>query len=82
MQITHINKIELLLRNNVAERYQQLNISDCTHSLFKSPTLEIELAIAHATLIAAFKKEIYDSLEHGCCCCKHLHQRKAVSVVR
>ena len=82
MQITGINKIELLLRNNVAERYQQLNVDDCPHSLFKSPTLEMDLAIAHAALIAAFEKEIYDFPEHACCCCERLHQRKSVSVVR
>ena len=74
MQITGINKIELLLRNNVAERYQQLNVDDCPHSLFKSPTLEMDLAIAHAALIAAFEKEIYDFPEHACCCCERLHQ--------
>ena len=42
----------------------------------------MDLAIAHAALIAAFEKNIYDFPEHACCCCEHLHQRKSVSVVR
>ena len=58
MQITGINKIELLLGNNIADRYQQLNVDDCPHSLFKSQTLEMDLVIAHAALITAFEKEI------------------------
>ena len=57
-------------------------MDDCPHSFFKSPTLEMDLLIAHAALIAAFKKEIYDFPEHACCCCECLHQRKLVSVVR
>ena len=36
MLITDVKLIELLLENNVAERYQQLNVDDCPHSLFKS----------------------------------------------
>ena len=79
MQITGINKVKLLLGNIVAERYQQLNVDDCPHSLFKSP---MDLAIAHAALIAAFEKKIYDFPEHACCCCERLHKRKSVSVVR
>ena len=43
-----ITDVELLLGNNIAERYQQLNVDDCPHSLFKSLTLEMDLAIAHA----------------------------------
>ena len=82
MQITNVKKVELLLGNNIAERYQQLNVDDCPHSLFKSPTLEMDLAIAHAALISAFEKEINDFPEHACCCCERLHQRKSVSVVR
>ena len=43
----------------------------------------MDLAIAHAALIAAFEKEINDFPEHACCCCcERLHQRKSVSVVR
>ena len=82
MHITDVKKEELLLGNNIAERFQQLNVDDCPHSLFKSPTLEMDLAIAHAALIAAFEKEINDFPEHACCCCERLHQRKSVSVVR
>ena len=82
MQITDIKKIELLLGNNIAERYQLLNVDACPHSLFKSPTLEMDLAIAHATWIAAFEKEINDFPEHPCCCCEGLHQRTSVSAVR
>ena len=82
MQFTDVKKVELLLGNNIAERYQQLNVDDCPHSLFKSPTLEMDLAIAHAALISAFEKEINDFPEHACCCCERLHQRKSVSVVR
>ena len=82
MQITDVKKVETLLGNNIAERYQQLNVDDCPHSLFKSPTLDMDLAIAHAALIAAFEKEINDFPEHACCCCERLHQRKSVSVVR
>ena len=48
MHITDVKLIELLLGNNIAERYQQLNVDDCPHSLYKSPTLEMGLAIAHA----------------------------------
>ena len=82
MQFTDVKKVELLLGSNIAERYQQLNVDDCPHSLFKSPTLEMDLAIAHAALISAFEKEINDFPEHACCCCERLHQRKSVSVVR
>ena len=82
MHITDVKKVELLLGNNIAERFQQLNVDDCPHSLFKSPTLEMDLAIAHAALIAAFEKEINDFPEHDCCYCERLHQRKSVSVVR
>ena len=82
MQITDVKKVELLLGNNIAERYQQLNVDGCPHSSFKSPTLEMDLAIAHAALIAAFEKEINYFPEHACCCCERLHQRKSVSVVR
>ena len=42
----------------------------------------MDLAIAHAALIAAFEKEIYHFPEHTCCFCEHLHQRKSVSVIR
>ena len=71
MQITDVKKVELLLGNNIAERYQQLNVNDCPHS---SPTLEMDLAIAHAALISVFEKEINDFPEHACCCCERLHQ--------
>ena len=74
MQFTDIKKVELLLGNNISERYQQVNVDDCPHSLFKSPKLEMDLAIAHAALISAFEKEIYDFPEHACCCCERLHQ--------
>ena len=56
MQITDINKRELLVGKSIAERYQQLHVDDCPHLLFKSPTLEMDLVIAHAALIAAFEK--------------------------
>ena len=42
----------------------------------------MDLAIAHAALIAAFEKEIYHFPEHTCCFCEHLHQRKSMSVIR
>ena len=51
LMLITVKQIELLLGNNVAERYQQLNVDECPHSLFKSPTLKIDLAIAHAALI-------------------------------
>ena len=34
----------------------------------------MDLTIAHAALIAAFEKEIYDFPEHACCSCERLHQ--------
>ena len=69
IQITNVKKVELPLGNNIAERYQQLNVDDCPHSLFKSPTLEMDLAVAHAALISAFEKEINDFPEKvGVCC--------------
>ena len=38
----------------------------------------MDLAIAHAALIAAFEKKTNDFPEHACCCCcEHLHQRKS-----
>lgn len=40
----------------------------------------MELALAHAALIARYEKEI-DFPEHACICCEPLHQRKSVSVV-
>ena len=51
LMLITVKQIELLLGNNIAERYQQLNVDDCPHSLFKSLTLEMDLAIAHAALI-------------------------------
>ena len=48
LMLITFKQIELLLGNNIAERHQQLNVDDCPHSLFKSPTLEMDLAIAHA----------------------------------
>ena len=36
----------------------------CLDSL-RRPTLETELAITHAALIAGYEKEIYDFPEHG-----------------
>ena len=56
MQITGINKRELLVGKSIAERYQQHNVDDCPQPMFKSPTLEMDLAIAHAALVAAFEK--------------------------
>ena len=42
----------------------------------------MDLAIIHATLNAAFEKEINDFPEHACCCGERLHHIKPVSVVR
>ena len=72
--------VKSLLSCDVEEKYQKLTPVDCSDSL-RRPTLETELAIAHAALIAGYEKEIYDFPEHACICCERLHQRKSVSVV-
>ena len=51
----------MLLDNNIAERYEQLNVDDCPQSLFKSPALEMDLVIAHA----AFIDYVHCSLKYG-----------------
>ena len=75
-----ITGVKSLLSCDVEEKYQKLTPVDCSDSL-RRPTLETELAIAHAALIAGYEKEIYDFPEHACICCERLHQRKSVSVV-
>ena len=72
--------VKSLLSCDVEEKYQKLTPVDCSDSL-RRPTLETELAIAHAALIAGYEKEVYDFPEHACICCERLHQRKSVSVV-
>ena len=73
-----ITGIQSLLSCDVEEKYHKLKSSDLA---LRRPTLETELAIAHAAVIAGFEKEIYDFPENVCICCERLHQRKSVSVV-
>ena len=73
--ITHV---ESLLSCNVEQNYQKLKSTDLS---LRRPSLETELAIAHAALIAGYEKEIYDFPENVCICCERLHQRKSVSIV-
>ena len=67
-----------LLSCDVDEKYEDLKSSDLP---LRKPTLETELSIVHAALIAGYEKKIYDFPEHTCICCERLHQRKSVSVV-
>jgi hypothetical protein len=78
-RLLQITQVESLLSCNVEQNYQKLIPVQC--SALRRPNLEMELAIAHAALIAGFEKEIDDFPEHACICCERLHQRKSVSVV-
>ena len=73
-----ITGVQSLLSCNVEGKYHKLKSSELA---LRRPTLETELAIAHAAVIAGFEKEINDFPENVCICCKRLHQRKSVSVV-
>ena len=70
--------VKSLLSCDVDEKYEDLQSSDLP---LRRPTLETELSIVHAALIAGYEKEIYDFSEHTCICCERLYQRKSVSVV-
>ena len=76
--LVKITGVESILSYDVDEKYHKLKSSDLA---LRRPSLETELAIAHAAVIAGFEKEIYDFPEHACICCERLHQRKSVSVV-
>ena len=78
-RLLQIAQVQSLLSCNVEQNYQKLTAVHC--SALRRPNLEMELAIAHAALIAGFEKEIDDFPEHACICCERLHQRKSVSVV-
>ena len=73
-----VTGIQSLLSCDVEEKYEKLKSSDLP---LRRPSLETELAIAHAAVIAGFEKEIYDFPENVCICCERLNQRKSVSVV-
>ena len=72
--------VKSFLSCDLEEKYQKLTPVDCSDSL-RRPTVETELAIAHAALIAGYEKEIYDFPEHVCIHCERQHQSKSVSVV-
>ena len=76
-RLIKITGIQFLLSCDVEEKYQKLKFSDLP---LRRPSLEMELAITHAAVIAGFEKEIYDFPENVCICCERLHQRKSVSV--
>ena len=80
-RLLQITQIESLLSCNVEQNYQKLTPVQFSDLALRRPNLEVELAIAHAALIAGFEKEIHDFPEHVCICCERLHQRKSVSVV-
>ena len=64
------------------EFYQKLSETvECSDLGLRWPTLENELVIVHAALIAGFEMEIDDFPVNACICCERLHQRKSVSVV-
>ena len=73
-----ITGVQSLLSCDVEGKYHKLKSSEL---VLRRPTLETELAIAHAAVIAGFEKEINDFPENVCICCKRLHHRKSVSVV-
>ena len=60
-RLLQITQVESLLSCNVEQNYPPVQCS--------RPNIEMDLAIAHAALIA----------EHVCICCDRLHQRKSVS---
>ena len=70
-----ITGTQSLLSCDVEEKYHKLKSSDLP---LRRPSLERELAIAHATVIAGFE---YDFPENVCIYCERLHQRKSISVV-
>ena len=78
--LMRITRLKSLLSPTVDDNYQKVAV-ECSDLGLRRPTLETELVIAHAALIAGFEKEIYDFPEHVCISCERLHQRKSVSVV-
>ena len=79
MEITNVEKLETLLSNDVDSSDEQ---STDVKSVLRQPSLEMQLLITHASLIAELEKEIYDFPEYVCCSCERLHQRKSVTVVK
>ena len=73
--------LESLLCSGLSRKYQQLPVVECPDSDLRRPTLEMDLAIVHAAVIAGFEKEVNDFPVHVCVCCERLHQRKSVSVI-
>ena len=80
-RLLKITRVESLLSYNVDEKYQKLTAVQSSDLALRRPTLEMELTISHAALIAGYEKEIDDFPEHVCICCERLHQRKSASVV-
>ena len=79
MEITNVEKLETLLSNDVESSYEQ---STDVKSALRQPSLETNLFITHAGIIAQLEKEINDFPEYVCCSCERLHQRKSVTVVK
>ena len=52
--------VKSLLSCDIDERYEDLQSSE---SPLRRPTLETELSIVHAALIAGYEKELYDFLK-------------------
>ena len=78
MKLLHVETVESLFCSGVAEQY---TVVECPDSALRRPTLEMDLAIMHAAVIAGFEKEVNDVPVHVCVCCERLHQRKSVSVI-
>ena len=57
MEITNVEKLETLLSNDVDSSYEQ---STDVKSVLRQPSLETQLLITHASLIAELENEIYD----------------------
>ena len=73
-----MRSLKPLLSCDVEDKCQNLQSSDLP---LRRSTLETDLTIAHAALIAGFEKEIYDFSKYACICCERLHQRKSVYIV-
>ena len=80
MEITKLNDFEALLSNEVETTYEQC--TEAAKSQLLQPGVEIQLLTKHVQLITELEKEINDYLEHVCCSCECLHQRKSITQVK
>ena len=82
MKISHMEKFQTLLSNEVEANYEQCSEAKCIDSFLRQPNLEGQLYVTYAKLITELEKEVNDYPEHVCCSCERLHQRKSVTIAK